>query len=108
MRDDAPLPTKESVRAALRDVIDPELGFNIVDLGLVYDVSIEGRIVDLKMTLTKRGCPARDYIVDGVERRLAQEGLTGVFVNLVWDPAWSPRLMSPVARAHFRIRDGAI
>lgn len=108
MSDDAPLPTEETVRAALRDVIDPELGFNIVDLGLVCDVAVEGRIVDLRMTMTKPGCPAQDYIVDGVERRLAQEeGVTGVFVNVVWNPSWSPRLMSPIARVHFGIHDGA-
>lgn len=109
MNADTPVPTDGMVLAALRDVIDPELGFNIVDLGLVYDVSIEERIVDVRMTMTKPGCPAQDYIVDGVERRLAQEpGVTGVFINVVWNPAWSPRLMSPIAKAHLRIDDRAI
>ena len=101
---DAPMPTEEAVLGALRDVIDPELGFNIVDLGLIYEVSIDGRIVDLRMTMTKPGCPAQDYIVNGVEQRLAQEeGITGVFVNVVWNPPWSPGLMSAVAKTHFRI-----
>lgn len=98
--------TAEAVRAALHDVIDPELGFNIVDLGLVYDIGIDGGIVDVKMTMTTPGCPAQDYIVGGVERCLAEvRGITGVFVNVVWSPAWSPRCMSPVAKAHFRIRE---
>ncbi len=104
MRDDAPLPTEKGVRAALRDVIDPELGFNIVDLGLLYEVAIDGRIVDVRMTMTTPGCPAQGFIVHGVERRLAREAnITGVFVDVVWAPPWSPRLMSPAAKAHFRI-----
>ena len=99
-------PTVESVRDALHDVIDPELGFNIVDLGLVYDISIDDGIVDVRMTMTTPGCPAQDYIVTGVERRLADVvGVTGVFVTVVWSPAWSPRLMSPSAKVHFRIRE---
>lgn len=106
MREDAPLPTPDTVRTALLDVNDPELGFNIVDLGLIYDVSIEGRIIDMKMTMTTPGCPAQEYIVGGVEQRLGQEdGVSGIFVEVVWDPPWSPAKMSPVAKAHFRIRE---
>lgn len=106
MNESASPPTAESVRDALHDVIDPELGFNIVDLGLVYDIGIEDGIVDVSMTMTTPGCPAQDYIVTGVERRLADvSGVTGVFVTVVWSPAWSPRQMSPVAKAHFRIRE---
>lgn len=96
----------EDVREALRDVIDPELGFNIVDLGLIYEIGIEGGLIDVAMTMTTPGCPAQDYIVTGVERRLAGlAGVSGVFVNVVWTPAWSPRRMSAVAKAHFRIRE---
>jgi metal-sulfur cluster biosynthetic enzyme len=102
--DDGALPTEDGVCDALHDVIDPELGFNIVDLGLIYDVAIDGRIVDVRMTMTTPGCPAQEFIVNGVEQRLAREdGITGVFVDVVWDPPWSPRLMSPAAKAHFRI-----
>lgn len=104
MLTEAPAPTQDAVRTALRDVIDPELGFNIVDLGLVYDVAIEGGIVDVRMTMTTPGCPAQEYIVDGVERRLAhQDGITGVFVEVVWDPPWSLDLMSAAAKEHFRV-----
>jgi metal-sulfur cluster biosynthetic enzyme len=106
--DESPPPTEASVRTALRDVIDPELGFNVVDLGLVYEVAIEGRIVDVRMTMTTPGCPAQGFIVNGVERRLAREdGITGVFVDVVWDSPWSPRLMSSAAKAHFRIYEGS-
>ena len=103
----APPPlTETAVRDALRDVFDPELGYNIVDLGLVYGVGIDGGIVDVTMTMTTPGCPAQDYIVGGVERRLADtSGVTGVFVNVVWTPEWSPRRMSAEAKAHFRIRE---
>ncbi len=98
--------TAGDVREALRDVIDPELGYNIVDLGLVYDIGIEDGLIDVRMTMTTPGCPAQDYIVTGVERRLADvAGVTGVFVTVVWSPAWSPRMMSPSAKAHFRIRE---
>lgn len=104
MHADTPAVTEDAVRIALHDVIDPELGFNIVDLGLVYGVAIEGGLVDVTMTMTTPGCPAQDYIVNGVERCLArQDGITGVFVDVVWDPPWSPDLMSDVAKAHFRI-----
>ena len=106
MQANAPVPSQDAVRAALREVIDPELGFNIVDLGLVYDIAIDDGIVDVRLTMTTPGCPAQDYIVNGVERCLAQHGdITGIFVDVVWDPPWSPDLMSDVAKAHFRIGD---
>lgn len=94
------------VREALYDVIDPELGFNIVDLGLIYDIGVEGGLIDIAMTMTTPGCPAQDYIVSGVEQRLAElQGVSGVYVNVVWTPPWSPKRMSPVAKEHFNIRD---
>jgi metal-sulfur cluster biosynthetic enzyme len=96
------------LRDALYDVIDPELGYNIVDLGLVYAIAAEDGLVDVSMTMTTPGCPAQDYIVGGVEHRLGEvEGVTGVFVTVVWEPPWSPKMMSPEAKAHFRIRDDA-
>ena len=105
MADPATL-SEERVRAALREVIDPELGYNIVDLGLVYGVGIEGGLVDVSMTMTTPGCPAQDYLVSGVEHRLAEEaGVTGVFVTVVWSPPWSPARMSAEAKVHFRIRE---
>lgn len=104
MQDDTPPPDREDLLEALKDVIDPELGFNIVDLGLIYDLAIEDRTATVTMTMTTPGCPAQDYITGGVEQRLAQEGtLAAVFVDVVWEPPWSPQAMSPVAKAHFRI-----
>ena len=76
------------------------------DLGLVYGIGIEGGHVDVTMTMTTPGCPAQDYIVGGVESRLAEEpGVTGAFVTVAWDPPWSPQRMSAEAKAHFRIRE---
>lgn len=106
MPDDAPLPVRDDLLEALKDVIDPELGFNIVDLGLIYDLEIEDRMATVTMTMTTPGCPAQDYITRGVEQRLVQEGtLTAVFVDVVWEPRWSPQMMSRVAKAHFRIAE---
>jgi|BEDMetMinimDraft_2_1075160.scaffolds.fasta_scaffold02931_4 metal-sulfur cluster biosynthetic enzyme len=101
-----PTMSEEAVREALRDVIDPELGYNIVDLGLVYDIAAEDGTIEVIMTMTTPGCPAQDYIVRGVERRLAEEpGVKAIFVSVVWEPRWSPRRMSAEAKAYFRIRD---
>ncbi|MGH7057308.1 MAG: metal-sulfur cluster assembly factor [Acetobacteraceae bacterium] len=104
MAEALPVPDREALFDALHDVIDPELGFNIVDLGLVYDIAVADRQVTVTMTMTTPGCPAQDYITQGVEQRLLQEeALTGIFVDVVWEPRWSPEKMSPVAKAHFRI-----
>jgi len=94
---------------ALRQVIDPELGYNIVDLGLVYDVSVGGDgIASVVMTTTTPGCPATGYLSEGA--RAAATGVDGVRsagVTLTYEPRWSPELMSDEAKAHFGIpRDG--
>ncbi len=92
------------LREALKDVFDPELGYNIVDLGLVYDIAMADGDVTVTMTLTTPGCPASEIIQGGVyERTLAVEGVSDVDINLVWDPPWSTDAMSPVAKEHFGI-----
>ncbi len=89
-----------AVRAALRDVIDPELGLDVVDLGLVYGVDVVGDQVHLRLTMTTPACPLGGEIVRDAETCLAGvPGVGGVHVELVWDPPWSPALMSPAARA---------
>lgn len=90
----------ERARQALRTVIDPELGYNIVDLGLVYDVSIDnaGR-VHVLMTTTTRGCPATSYLQEGARASVAQlPGIVNVDVDMTYDPEWSPQKMSPEAK----------
>ena len=97
-------PTGEELREALRDVFDPELGYNIVDLGLIYDIAIEDGRATITMTMTTPGCPAADMIRNGVfERASDVPGLTDVAVNVVWDPPWSADCMSEAAKAHFGI-----
>lgn len=94
------MPTAEEVLEVLRQrVVDPELGMNIVDLGLVYDVSIEGDRISVDMTLTTPGCPLAGTLAAQVEEVLRRsfEGYD-VDVNLVFDPPWSPERMSEEAR----------
>ncbi|MEF2966062.1 metal-sulfur cluster assembly factor [Paenibacillus sp. M1] len=89
----------EQIRELLREVYDPELGVNIVDLGLVFDIREEGDLVYIQMTLTTPGCPMHDTIVGGVERILQEEmGYKDVEVDLVWEPRWSPYMMSEEAK----------
>lgn len=95
-------PTGEELREALRDVFDPELGYNIVDLGLIYGIAVEGSRATITMTMTTPGCPAVEMIRNGVfERASAVAGLTSVAVDVVWDPPWNADRMSEAAKAHF-------
>jgi len=88
-----------SVRSALRFVFDPELGLNIVDLGLVRDISVQDGHVTVQMTLSTPACPLAGTIVQGVEQAVrAFEAVTDVDVQLVWDPPWSPEQISPEGR----------
>jgi metal-sulfur cluster biosynthetic enzyme len=87
------------IRELLREVYDPELGVNIVDLGLVYDVRNDDGDVYVRMTLTTPGCPLHDTITSAVERILdGQPGIRSVKVDIVWDPPWSPDRMSEEAK----------
>ncbi len=91
------------IREALRRVIDPELGYNIVDLGLVYDVvAADNGDVVVTMTTTTPGCPATNYLSEGARACAASVGGTGnVEVRLTYEPRWSIELMSDDARNHF-------
>ena len=94
--------TAEQVREELKDVIDPELGYNIVDLGLIYGVTIQEARVEVVMTMTTPGCPASQYIQNGThERLLAIEGVDDADVAVVWSPPWDPSMMSEDAKRHF-------
>ncbi|HUR95210.1 MAG TPA: metal-sulfur cluster assembly factor [Gemmatimonadales bacterium] len=95
------VPSPDTVKKALRAVKDPELNLNIVDIGLVYDVEVrEHGEVHVRMTLTSPGCPAGAEIIDDVKKVVADlEGVTGVEVELVWEPYWTPEKMDPRVRA---------
>lgn len=90
----------EKMKNNLKRVLDPELNVNVVDLGLIYDVSlIEDRVAAITMTLTTPGCPLHDSIVGGVKYAIeAMEEIDEVEVNLVWEPAWSPDRMTEAGR----------
>ncbi|BET68617.1 metal-sulfur cluster assembly factor [Opitutales bacterium ASA1] len=95
-----PTPLAEAdVLAVLAHVLDPEYGIGLVDLGLIYDVVVSPERIDVSMTLTSMHCPAGRVMLDGV--RHAAETVAGgrtVEVALVWDPAWTPDMLSPAAR----------
>ncbi len=91
-----------AVAEALKCVIDPELGYNIVDLGLVYDIAVENGAASVRMTTTRPGCPAASALQHGAEEATrAVAGVTSVEVNMTWLPPWSPDLMSNAAKQHF-------
>ena len=86
---------RDDVIEALRDVYDPEIPVNIVDLGLVYDVDINSTNIDVKMTLTFAGCGMGPYIAQQAEWRLAEiEGVEDINVELVFEPPWTPDMIT--------------
>ena len=100
------LPSRDEIDEAMRDVVDPELGINVVDLGLVYDVNIDdARVITLDMTLTSAACPLTDVIEDQ-----AVSALTGgpkplasdVKINWVWLPPWGPEKITDEGREQLR------
>jgi len=93
--------TPDMVKMALRKVKDPELNLNVIDLGLIYDIAVEGATVKIDMSLTSPGCPSGPQIMTDVER--ATKGVAGVEdvqVNLVWQPFWTPDRIEPRVRAY--------
>ena len=99
LTDDA---TLDDITEAMRDVVDPELGINVVDLGLVYSVSVDdANIATVDMTLTSAACPLTDVIED--QTNTALEGLVGdVTINWVWMPPWGPDKITPDGRDQLR------
>ena len=91
--------TKDDVFEALHQVEDPELGMDVVDLGLVYDVEVEGPKVKVLHTLTSMGCPASPMIQEDIQRVAADlPGVEDVEVELTFDPPWTPDKMSDDAK----------
>ena len=99
--DQTSTPTEEAVRKALRQVKDPEINLNIVDLGLVYDIEVRpGDGVTVRMTLTSPGCPSGPEIMSDAERVVRELPESGnVNVELVWEPFWTPERIEPKVRA---------
>jgi metal-sulfur cluster biosynthetic enzyme len=92
--------TEEQVYAALKKCMDPEIPVNVVDLGLIYGVKVaDGKDVDIKMTMTTRGCPLHDTLVSDVKRFVGKvNGVGNIHVDIVWDPPWSLEKMNQDVR----------
>ena len=93
------MPSKNEVLEALRQVEDPELGMDIVDLGLLYDVEVEGPKVKITYSLTSMGCPAGPLIAQDIDRTAREvPGVEDVDLELIFDPPWTPDRMSDDAK----------
>ncbi len=91
--------TREQVIEVLKTCYDPEIPLNIWDLGLVYDIAIEGSTVNITMTLTAIGCPVGPWLAEDIRGKLLQlEGIEEVNVNFVWSPPWTPERLTPEGR----------
>jgi len=103
------MPTADDIWNRLRFCYDPEIPLNIVDLGLVYKVEVDEGNVQVEMTLTAQGCPSHTEISRDVKTSLLSvPGVTNVDVRVVWDPPWSPHLISPEGRKKLGIDDEQI
>jgi metal-sulfur cluster biosynthetic enzyme len=99
--DSASVVSDDQVKLALRRVKDPDLNLNIVDLGLVYSVRVDGSTVNVDLTLTSPGCPSGPEIMTDAEREVAAlPGVEHVTVNLIWTPFWTPDRIEPRVRAY--------
>ena len=104
--ENSPAPTEAEVYEVLRECYDPEIPVNLVDLGLIYGVTIENRNINVIMTLTAPGCQMGMMITQEIQDKLL--GIPGVedaAVEIVWDPPWTPHMMSEAARKQLDLND---
>ncbi len=95
---------KEKIINELKKIYDPELPVNIYDLGLIYNVSVHGRKVDIKMTLTTPNCPVAESLPKEVKESAMQvDEIDDVYLELVWDPPWTKDMMSDAAKLELNI-----
>jgi metal-sulfur cluster biosynthetic enzyme len=93
------MPTVEDVQEALTNVIDPELGLDFVELGLIYGIEVEDGEVSVSFTLTSPGCPIGPQVAEQMEEFVGElDGVTAVHPNMTFSPAWTPDLMSEEAK----------
>ena len=92
--------TEEQIRTALKTVVDPEIGVNIVDLGLIYHVEIKPEEFYIQLTMTSPACPLHGVITRDMDKTLRQAfpDLGPMTIELVWEPPWSPEMMSATAK----------
>jgi metal-sulfur cluster biosynthetic enzyme len=94
-----PMPSVDEVQDALTNVIDPELGLDFVELGLVYEIEVDGSDVNITFTLTSPGCPIGPQVSDQMKEFVGElDGVEQVHPNMTFSPAWSPDLMSEDAK----------
>lgn len=90
---------KSQIENQLKKVFDPEMHVNVFDLGLIYNIEVEGSIAKIKMTLTSAFCPAADVILDDIKSKVKEvEGITDLDIEIVWDPPWTRDMLSESAR----------
>ena len=101
---------EKSVWEALGNVMDPEIDLNVVELGLIYNISVtEGGKVNVTMSLTTKGCPLSQTLTKDIEKAVSDlSGVTSVAVDIVWDPPWNPRMMSLEAQKKMGKQAGAL
>ena len=93
------MPTVDEVEEALTNVIDPELGLDFVELGLVYDIAVEGEEVFVTFTLTSPGCPIGPQVTEQMEEFVSElDGVSRVYPKMVFTPPWTPEMMSEEAK----------
>lgn len=91
----------DQAKLVLRRVKDPELNLNIVDLGLIYDINVDGTVIKVDMSLTSPGCPSGPEIMGEAEQQLRTiPGVSDVVMNLIWSPPWTPERIEPRVRAY--------
>lgn len=97
---DGPAGLRQPIDAALRRVIDPEVALNIVDIGLVYGVAVAGERCHVRLTMTSAACPVADVVIDEARRELARALPAPIRpdIELVWEPPWTPGMMSERGR----------
>lgn len=93
------MPTEKQVLSKLKEVLDPEVGINVVDLGLIYGVEVAKGTITIRMTFTTPACPLLGYLVNSVESKVKElKDVKEVKVQFVWEPRWTPERMSPEAK----------
>ena len=101
--------TEEKVKEALSQVVDPEIGLDIVNLGFIYEVDINEGKVEVNMTLTTRGCPMHQFLGKQAEEAVKSiDGVEDVAISIVFDPPWNPKMMSQAAKDKLGFSDDMI
>ncbi|MET0189250.1 metal-sulfur cluster biosynthetic enzyme [Pseudonocardia sediminis] len=96
-------PSQDELEEAMKDVVDPELGINVVDLGLVYGLGVEGKTAVIDMTLTSAACPLTDVIEEQTRSALTADGMVeDIRINWVWMPPWGPEKITEDGREQLR------